>query len=124
MKFCLNTISNLSKIKAFLTYDQLCTAVPACIFSKLDYCNSLYYDVNSSLINKFQSVQNSAACLLRRKEGLGNVSTVNYIKKHYQLCSRERITSKLCLVPHKCLHANAPHSLVTLLHHCSSTRTL
>ena len=41
------------------------------------------------LIKKLQSVQNSAACLLRRKEGLGNVSTVNYIKKHRWLCEGE-----------------------------------
>ena len=63
VKSCFNTIRNLSKTKAFLTYDQLHTAVCTCIFSKLDYCNSLYYGVNSHLINKLQSVQNSAAHL-------------------------------------------------------------
>ena len=83
VKSCFNTIRNLLKIRAFLTYEQLRTAVCACIFSKLDYCNSMYYGINSILINKLQSVQNSAARLLRRKEGLGNVSTTNYIKKHH-----------------------------------------
>ena len=124
VKSCFNTIRNLSKIRAFLTYEQLRTAVCACIFSKLDYCNSMYYGINSILINKLQSVQNSAARLLRRKEGLGNVSTTNYIKKHHWLCVRERIIFKICLLVHKCLHANAPYSLVILLSHCSSTRTL
>ena len=57
VKSCFNIIRNLSKIRALLTYEQLRTAVRACIFSKLDYCNSMYYGINSILINKLQSAK-------------------------------------------------------------------
>ena len=58
VKSCFCTIRKLSTIKAYLTYEDLRTVVCTCIFSKLDYCNSLYYGINSHLLAKLQSVQN------------------------------------------------------------------
>ena len=46
VKSCFLVIRRLSKIKDYLTYDQLRTSVCACVFSKLDYCNALYYGVD------------------------------------------------------------------------------
>ena len=40
---CNMTIRKLSKIKEFLTFDQLRTAVSSFIFMSLDYCNSFLY---------------------------------------------------------------------------------
>ena len=57
-KSCFNTIQKLSKIKFFLTQDHLKTILTTCILSRLDYCNSLYYGINSALLDKLQSVQN------------------------------------------------------------------
>ena len=67
VKSCFYVIRSLSRIKSFLSYEQLRTAVCACIYFKLYYCYSLYYGVNALLLNKLQSVQNSAVRLLRRK---------------------------------------------------------
>ena len=43
---CFKTIRDISLIKAFLTLDQLKTLVSTLVFSKLDYCNALYYGIN------------------------------------------------------------------------------
>ena len=64
VKSCFLSIRILCRIKAYLTFEQLRIAVSALIFSKLDYCNSLYYGINADLVKKLQSVQNSAARLV------------------------------------------------------------
>ena len=123
VKSCFNVIRKLSKIKAFLSYEQLHTVVCACVFSKLDYCNSLYYGISFELLNKLQSVQNSAARLLRTKKGNNNSSLNVYIRQCHWLRVKERIIFKLCLIVHKCLNGNAPDSLSTLLIYSDSSRT-
>ena len=58
------TVRILSKIKDYLTFEQLRTAVSVLVFSRLDYCNAVYYGINAELLNKLQYVQNSAARLV------------------------------------------------------------
>ena len=74
VKSCNFQIRKLRKIKSFLTYEHLRTLVSACIFSKIDYCNSLYFGIDSSLIKKLQTVQNSSVRLIRSKGNDGGVS--------------------------------------------------
>ena len=124
VKSCFFIIRRLSKIKAYLTYEQLRTVVCACIFSRLDYCNSLFYGVSSQLLAKLQYVQNSAVRLLRKKNGFGYISVNEYIRRCHWLKVKERILFKLCLIVHKCLHGVAPASLKEILTYSTSTRTL
>lgn len=121
---CFLVIRNLSKIKSFLNFTELHTLVNACIFSRIDYCNSLYFGVNSSLITKLQSVQNSAARLLRTKGGLNNTSLDQFMRKCHWLKVKERIFFKICLIVHKCLYDAAPGQLKELISYCSSSRTM
>ena len=124
VKSCFYVIRQLSKIKAFLSYEQLRTVICACVFSKLDYCNSLYFGISAKLLSKLQSVQNSAMRLLRKKNGNDNISLNEYIRKCHWLHMRERIMFKLCLIVHKCLHGNAPDSLNKMMTYSSSSRTM
>ena len=61
IKSCYCTIKDISLIKGFLSENQLKQLVCSCIFSLLDYCNSLYYGINSNLMTKLQRVQNCSA---------------------------------------------------------------
>ena len=125
VKSCYFTIRNLSRIQPFLTLQQLQTFVCACIFSQLDYCNALYFGINENLINKIQSVQNSAVRLLKKKSGQFGVSTHAYIRKCHWLRVRERIMFKLCLLMHKGMHhRNSPLWLQNLISFNVSERTL
>ena len=114
VKSCFLTIRKLSKIKDFLTFEQLRTAVSAFIFSQLDYCNSLYLGINADLIRKLQYVQNSAARLVRRKNCFRG-STEEFIRKCHWLQVKERIMFKLCLLVQKCLNGTAPLCLSNML---------
>ena len=124
VKSCFFTIRNLSKIKSYLTFEQLRTVVYGAIFSRLDYCNSLFYGINSVLLGKLQSVQNSAVRLLRKKNGLCRISTDDFIRKCHWLRVKARILFKLCLIVHKCLHGIAPGSLQVMLTYNTSSRTM
>ena len=120
VKGCFCTIRSLTKIKAYLTYEQLRTIICACIFSRIDYCNSLYYGLNSPLINKLQSVQNTAARMLKRND-IGTPLD-EFIRKCHWLKVKERIIFKICLLIHKCLYGIAPSSLKELLTYKTLTR--
>ena len=85
VKSCFLVIRKISKIKSYLTDDQLWTVISTCVFSRIDYCNSLYYGISSQLLAKLQSVQNSAARLFRRKNCCRYVSPHIYIKKCHWL---------------------------------------
>ncbi len=51
-------------VKTFLSLRKFEIVIHAFITTRLDYCNSLYYGVNSSSIGRLQLVQNAAARLL------------------------------------------------------------
>ena len=120
---CFIVIRKLSKIRDFLTYEQLRSAVSSLVFMKLDYCNSLYYGINADLINKMQSVQNSAARLVRGKSRFQG-STADFIRECHWLPIKERIVFKICLLVHKCLYSTAPKCLSEMMERVKSTRTM
>ena len=124
VKSCFNTIRKLSKIKSFLTYEHMRTLISACVFSKLDYGNALYYGINSQLIRKLQAVQNSAVRLIRSKENRADMSIDGYLRRFHWLPVKERIIFKVVLLLHKCLNGNAPVALSQLFKYGSSSRTL
>ena len=124
VKSCFHIIRNLSRIKDFLTYEQLRTAVSGYILSKLDYCNALYFGVNAVLLNMMQYVQNSAARLLRKKGNFPQLDTSACFKKLHWLQVRERIIFKICLLVHKSLMGIAPNSLSKLFTYSTSDRTM
>ena len=124
-KQCFGMIRKISKIKSFLSYNQLSTTVCACILSRIDYCNSLYYGVSSELMSKLQSVQNSAIRLLKKKSGQSNLSTDYFLRKHHWLPVKDRMIFKICLLVHKCLSDdNAPLLLSQRLTLSTSSRTM
>ena len=122
VKSCFLSIRKLSKIKAFLTFQQLRTAVSPLVFSRIDYCNSLYYGINDTLIRKLQYVQNSAARLVRKRKHFHG-STDEVIRHCHWLRIKERIVFKMCLIVRKCLNGTAPNCLSGMLKQASSTRT-
>lgn len=121
VKTCFMIIRKISKVKEFLTTEELRTVISARILSRLDYCNSIYYGINATQINKLQSVQNSAARLIYKTNTTS--STVDSIRKCHWLEIRARILFKICLMVHKCIHGNAPTCLKELLTNVSSERT-
>lgn len=54
----------LATVKIFLSFKDLEKVIHACIFSRLEYCNSLYIGVSQKALLHLQAVQNAAARML------------------------------------------------------------
>ena len=123
VKVCYMTIKKLTQIKGFLSKQELQQLVSSDIFQHLDYCNSLYYGINNSLLAKMQRVQNCAARLVC-KQKLGPNMMDKVIMDLHWLKVKFRNIYKILLIVHNCLHQNAPNELSDLLHYADSERTM
>ena len=63
-KSAYNMIYNLRRIRKYFDQDSMETVIHACITSKLNYCNSLLYELPDSQIVRLQRVQNTCARLI------------------------------------------------------------
>ena len=108
---CFYTIAKISKIKDYLNQEQLKTLMISLVFSKLDYCNSIYYGLNSQLLNKLQIVQNSALHVIFKMSRYDRLSTTTLCNKLHWLKIKERITFKILLIVHKCVIGTAPSEI-------------
>ena len=95
----------------------------ALVSSKLDYCNSLFYNLPDTSINRLQRVQNSLARFV--------VPTVRHshhispiLAQLHWLPIRKRIEFKIATIAHKTLQNRQPSYLLDLLHPYNPTRTL
>ena len=120
---CFSTIRNISRIKGFLNSDQIKTLVSTLVFTKLDYCNVLYYGLNSHLLSKLQTVQNSALRLVHKMQRYDRLSISKIFNDLHWLKIKERITFKVLLIMHKCVIGTAPHDVKGLITPSNSDRT-
>ena len=120
---CFCTIRLLSRIKYFLSSEQLNTLVCSLIFSTLDYCNALYYGLKVETVEKLQRVQNTAARLVLKVNRFDHISTDEMFKKLHWLKIKERIVYKILLIVHKCVNGLAPEELSDMFQPVKSDRT-
>ena len=120
---CFATIKDISRIKKFLNKQQLKTLVSTLVFSKLDYCNSLYYGISSQLIKKLQVVQNSALRLIYGIRRYDRISTSPIFLELHWLKIKERIVFKILLIVFKSKIGLAPYDISVLLTDQQSNRT-
>ena len=116
-------LRNISKMKAFLNQHQLKTLIEALIHSLLDYCNSLYFGIDNSLLSQLQSIQNSSCRIIFNLKRRDSVS--EFLQKLHWLKVRERIYFKILVLVYKCLNGTAPVYLSELLQYntISGSRT-
>ena len=120
---CYMSIRKISSVKSFLDYNHRKVLVTALVLSQLDYCNSLLYNIDTTLLNQLQRVENCAAKLIfnRRKYDYGLSSLYNSL---HWLQIKQRIIFKILLLVHKCIYSLAPiylRELITLSYNFSRT---
>ena len=97
---------NIGKIRHYLTVDQTKMVVHAYVTSKLDYNNTLLYDISKRLSNRLQLVQNAAAKLITRKKKFDHVTPL--LEELHWLPVQYRIIFKMMLICFKALHGTGP----------------
>ena len=119
---CLFEIRRLKHMSAFVNEDSLKTLASSFILSRLDYCNSLFKNINKDLIQKLQKLQNFAAKIIFKKSVRDHV-TPCLIHLHWLPISY-RIDFKSAVLVYKCLNGLAPPYLSAMIEPYSPPRTL
>ena len=119
MYFHLRSISNVRKI---LSDKTVAIIIHSFVISRLDYCNSLLYNMSSFQLAKLQRAQNSAARILSRTCKRDHISPV--LKGLHWLPVRERIEYKILLITWKAMHGFAPSYIYNLISEYVPSRSL
>ena len=110
----------ISKIKSFLTPSDLRRVIFLFIFSRLDYCNSLYTGLPDSTIHRLQLVQNAAARLVSGTKMREHISPI-LLSLHW-LPVKKRIMFKTCVFTYKALNGLGPSYIKDLVELSSEGR--
>ena len=111
----------ISKIRRFLTADQLKTVSVSLVLSKLDQNNSLLHDLPECVLVKLQRVQNSAARLLCSAGRQFDAAPL-LVSLHW-LPIKKMIKFKIVLLVYKCLNGIGPLYLSELLSFYSNSES-
>ena len=115
-------IRNVQKIKSFLTITNLKTVVNALVYSRLDYCNSLYSGLSQNLIHRLQLVQNAAARLITGTRRFEHITPI--LAELHWLPVPFRIDFKILLLTFKSLNGLAPSYLSSMVEYYEPARSL
>jgi hypothetical protein len=116
-------IRQLRQIRSCLDTNSAVILANALVSSKLDYCNSLYYNLPKSTIHRLQRVQNSLARAVVPSVRYTDHITPTLRNLHW-LPIEQRITFKIASLTFKTLHYKQPTYLLELLHPMATPRTL
>ena len=107
-------IRQLRQIRSSLDRDSAIVLANSLVHSKLDYCNSLFYDLPSTSTNRLQIVQNSLARVVCNKTKFQS-NTKSLLKSLHWLPVPQRIKYKIALITFKTLQIGKPSYLSELL---------
>ena len=112
---CYFHLRRLRTVRRSLTKESLLTLVHAFVTSRVDHCNGLLFGSHSYLLDRLQSVLNSAARLVLNIPKFSHISAAIRDELHW-LPIRRRIDFKIALMVRHCLVGAAPEYLMELCH--------
>ena len=112
-KSCFAHIRDLRRIRNTLDHTTSCTIATSLIHSKLDYCNSLFLNINSQQLNRLQLILNSAARAVTKTPKFHHITP--HLKSLHWLKITQRIQYKILSLTYKSLQYNKPSSISDLL---------
>ena len=112
---CYFHLRRLRTVRRSLTKESLLTLVHAFVTSRVDHCNGLLFGSHSYLLDRLQSVLNSAARLVLNIPKFSHISAAIRDELHW-LPIRRRIDFKIALTVRHCLVGAAPEYLMELCH--------
>ena len=122
-KSCYFVIRNISKFRSFINHKATVQLVVSLVLSKLDYCNSLFFNMSNDNFNKLQTIQNHAARVVTKAHKRS--SALPILKELHWLPIRQRVDYKISIMVFKCLNqSDFPSYLKDLISIYTPTREL
>ena len=92
-------LRNIGRIRSLLSYEATAQLLHALITTRIDYCNSLLYNLPKCSIARLQKIQNQAARILTRTPRCDHITEV-LINLHW-LKVEQRIIYKILILTYK-----------------------
>jgi len=118
---CYYHLHQLRCIRPYLDLKTASTIATSIVHSRLDYCNSLYYNLPKSQITRLQQIQNSLARAVVKAPKFCHITPI--LHSLHWLKITERIEYKILSLTYKVLTTAQPsyqHHLITIQPHCST----
>ena len=110
---CYFHLRRLRTVRRSLTKESLLTLVHAFVTSRIDHCNAVLYGSSVYLLDRLQSVLNSAVRLILNAPKFSRISSTILDELHWLPIER-RIRYKIALLVRHCIAEMAPEYLVEL----------
>ena len=106
---CYKLLKDIGRVRNVLKHEDTEKLVHAVISSRLDYCNSLYFNMSQENMYKLQKVQNAAARLIVKKGKSHPITRI--LHDLHWLRVDSRIVFKILLLVHKCIIGTCSNNL-------------
>ena len=103
---CYMHIRDLRRLRPILDYKTACTIATSIVHSKLDYCNSIFYNIDSSQIKRLQTIQNALARAVTKTPKHHHITPV--LKSLHWLKVPQRIHYKIVSLTYNALQTSKP----------------
>ena len=110
---CFQHIRDLRRIRSSINHKTAATIATSLVHSKLDYCNSLYYRLSLSQLNRLQLIQNALARAVVQAPKFSHVSPI--LSSLHWLKIPQRIEYKIASITFRTLQSSKPVYLRNLL---------
>jgi len=104
---------NISRIKQYLDQKAMKTLVHALITSKMDFCNSLLFNIPQTHLEPMERVQRAAARMISKASKFDDALPL--MQELHWLPVRQRIVFKILLLAYKSQHNLAPEYLSDII---------
>ena len=111
----IGNIINISRISKYLDKPSMMKLVHGLVLSKIDFCNSIFYDLPDYDLRSLQLLINSAVRLVTGLPRFSRDHISPFLINLHILPIKARIEYKICLLTFKALHYGEPKYLAELL---------
>lgn len=115
-------LRHIGHIRPYLTLNATKSLVNSLVTSRIDYCNALLYGVPKQILNKLQTVQNTAARIVTRTARYDHITPV--LQELHWLPVQCRVEYKILTHTFKALHDQSPAYIVDMLEIYRASRNL
>ena len=106
-------LRNIGIVRNMLSDDACSQLIHALVTVRIDYCNSLLYDLHEYSLDRLHKILNTAARILRRVPKFDHI-TKTLMDLHW-LPVHQRVTFKILILTYQAYHETAPQYLCDLI---------
>ena len=110
-KSCYLELRKIANIRSYLSDAATLKLVLSLVISKLDYCNSLFYNMILENIHKLQLIQNHAARLVKKASKRSSARLL--LKDLHWLPLKDRIIYKIAVLVFNIINHDLYHHLIS-----------